>query len=496
MEKRLIPLFFLLVMYSFGQKISGTVFLDENKNGTFNRTEKGLPNILISNGKDIVVSDPNGAYTIKAIPGNLVFVIKPSGYISELNELNIVQSYFHPLKENIKDYDFALYAHTENKKTKVALLGDVQVDVIDDVHHVGKLVTEELVYNRPDFIMPLGDLSFDNLEIFDPLAAVLGLVGCPVFYVIGNHDLNFEATTLSDRDASFEAKFGPSYYAFEYGDNLFLVLNNISPLPEGKYKAQIDSDQLEFIKNLIALKKDKYKAINIAMHIPFDEVSNKDALLKLLRPFDDVFIAAGHTHTQYHNYYNRALQKTAIHELVCGAVCGSWWQGSHDLRGIPFSIMHDGTPKGYWFMNVEEDKRELQYKVSGAPATKQINIWVPEVNEWDKSLNELNEPFVYANVFAADENTQVEINFGDNQWLPMDKHEGVAPELKRLYKLQVLGRYKGQPISAFPETVKNSKHLWRIAIPENMKEGAHLIQVRAMNSNLLLNVRESSVLWR
>ena len=106
MEKRLIPLFFLLVMYSFGQKISGTVFLDENKNGT----------ILISNGKDIVVSDPNGAYTIKAIPGNLVFVIKPSGYISELNELNIVQSYFHPLKENIKDYDFALYAHTENKK--------------------------------------------------------------------------------------------------------------------------------------------------------------------------------------------------------------------------------------------------------------------------------------------------------------------------------------------------------------------------------------------
>ncbi|MBU2997318.1 calcineurin-like phosphoesterase C-terminal domain-containing protein [Cellulophaga baltica] len=496
MKKAFVITLLLFVQISFGQKVTGTVFLDKNKNGLFDIEEKVLPNILISNGKDIVLTNSKGYYAIKAIPGNLIFLLKPSGYISKLNEFNIVQSYYNFEKENLKKHDFALYEHKENNKAKVALLGDVQVDIVDDVHHVGKLVTEELVDNKPDFIMPLGDLSFDNLEIFDPLSEVLGLIGAPVFYVIGNHDLNFDALLFNDRDVTFESKFGPSYYAFEYGENLFLVLNNITPLPEGKYNAQIDANQLEFIKNLVNLKKDTYKAINLAMHIPFNEIPNKDELIELLHPFDDIFISVGHTHTQFHNYYKRTAEKSDIHELVCGAVCGSWWQGSHDIRGVPFAMMDDGTPKGYWFMEVEGANRKFNYKVSGAPASKQINLWVPEVNEWDTSLNELNEPYVYANVFAADKNTKVEICFENNNWFAMNKFEGVAPELKRFYKLQELGRYKGQNISNIPKPTEVSHHLWRIQIPDGLKKGAHIIKVRATNDKLFLRAKANSVLWK
>ena len=482
-------------VFAQAQKVSGIVFLDSNNNSVFDVQEKPLKNIGISNGKDIVVTNDSGEYEIACIPGNLVFLLKPSGYISKTNKNNTVQNYFNPLELGMfKTVNFPLYIHPEGNNVKVALLGDVQVDVIDDVFHVGKLVTEELIDNKPDLIIPLGDLSFDNLEIFNPLSQVLGLVGAPVFYVIGNHDLDFKEVKFRDRDLSFEKNFGPSYYSFEYGNNLFLILNDIYPLSNGNYEGRIDDEQLKFIENVIHLKGKKYQSINLAMHIPLEELENKDALINLLKPFKDVFLACGHTHTQYHNYFKRA-SLSSIHELVCGAVCGSWWQGVHDIRGIPFAMMDDGTLKGYWFMDVEDNNRHFNYKVSGAETSKQINIWVPEVNEWDTALNTLNEPYVYANVFAADDYTTVEISFDNGAWQPMEKHLGIAPELKSFYKKQLLGRYKGQKISKVPNPNISSRHLWKIKIPDTLSNAAHLVKVKAINNKLFLNAKGNRVLW-
>ncbi|MFI0430271.1 calcineurin-like phosphoesterase C-terminal domain-containing protein [Mariniflexile sp. HMF6888] len=490
-----IVLFFIGDLYAQSQVIKGIVFLDTNENGIFDGGEATLQNIPISNGRDIVLSNAKGAYSIEYVKGNLIFLLKPSGYISKTNKNNIVQSYFNPQKLGTStNIDFPLYEHPENDKVKVALLGDVQVDVMDDVYHVGKLVAEELIGNKPDFIIPLGDLSFDNLEIFNPLSQVLGLIGTPVFYVIGNHDLNFKGTEFRDRDLSFETIFGPSYYAFEYGKNLFLVLNDIYPLSNGKYTGKIDEDQLKFIKNLVAIKQQAYESINLAMHIPLEELENKEELIALLQPFKHVFMACGHTHTQYHNYFKRDSLPD-IHELVCGAVCGAWWQGAHDIRGIPFSMMNDGTLKGYWLVDIEDEAHTFNYKVSGLDSSKQINIWIPEVNEWDDALNDLNEPYVYANVFAGDENTNVQISFDSGLYLPMEKYLGIAPELKHFYKLQELGRYQGQKLSKNPLPKTLSHHLWRIKIPDSLGKGAHSINVKASNNKLFLNVRGNRVLW-
>lgn len=475
--------------------IEGIVFLDKNENGILDIHEIRLPNVLVSNGKDIVATDNKGAYKVSVIPDNPVFIIKPSGYISELDANNNALFYTKAsLAERNKKQDFPLYTHAESNRFKVALLGDVQVDVMDDIHHIGKLVTEELAVNKPDFIVPLGDLSFDNLEIFQPLSQTLGLIGAPIFYVIGNHDLNFEEKTLERRDESFEKKFGPSYYAFEFGNELFLVLNNIYPKEDRQYEGRIDENQLTFIKNLIHYKSKEYRSIKIFMHIPLEELVNKDDFISALHSFQDVFIASAHTHTQYHKYHERE-NLPAIHELVSGAVCGSWWQGSHDIRGIPFALMYDGTPKGYWLMNVNENNQSLTYKVSGADENKQMNIWVPEINEWDTSLNFLNEQYVYANIFAADENTNVMIHFNDGEWLSMEKYEGIPPEVLRFYTLQEMGRYDGQKISKKPKPVEISEHLWRIEIPHQLEKKAHLIKVKATNEKLQLNVKGNRVLW-
>ncbi|UOB16711.1 calcineurin-like phosphoesterase C-terminal domain-containing protein [Abyssalbus ytuae] len=485
--------FFITHAQKQEKHIEGIVFIDKNSNTLFDAGDTVLPDILVSNGRDIVTTNKKGRYKIKTILHNPVFIIKPTGYISKIDSLNKVLFYKDSEKEE-QNFYFPLYPHQEKDSLKIALLGDIQVDVMDDIFHTGKLVTEELVENKPDFIVPLGDLSFDNPEIFQPLSQTLGLIGSPVFYVIGNHDLNFGETTLECRDQNFEKNFGPSYYAFEYSSNLFLVLNNVYPANKKYYEGKIDQNQLTFIKNLTQNKSNQYKAIKVFMHIPLNELANKDKLIAALNPFEEIFIASGHTHTQYHEYHKRN-GLSDIHELVGGAVCGSWWQGPHDIRGIPFALMYDGTPKGYWIMNIQKDKYHLTYKVSGAPYTKQMNIWVPEVNQWDTALNILNEPYVYANVFAADKNTEVMISFEDDSWLPMEKHEGISPELMQFYTLQELGRYKSQKLSQIPQPKTISKHLWRIKIPEHLGKGAHLIKIEAQSENLHLNVSGHRVLW-
>ena len=495
--KYFVMLFVLLFICAANAQnsIEGIVFIDGNKNGLFDDKETKLPNVLVSNGRDVVCTNEKGEYKISTIKDNLIFVIKPTGYISKVDSKNKLQFYTRALsdKRNQK-HNFPLYQNVENDDFNVALLGDVQVDVMDDIYHVGKLVTEELADTKPDFIVPLGDLSFDNLEIFQPLSETLGLIGSPIFYVIGNHDLDFRQETLERRDESFEKNFGPSYYAFEYGHELFLVLNNIYPKENRHYEGRIDENQLTFIKNLIQYKSKEHESIKIFMHIPLEEVVNSDELIDSLQSFKDVFIASGHTHTQYHRYHERE-GLPAIHELISGAVCGSWWQGPHDIRGIPFAMMDDGTPKGYWLMQMNDSEHNLRYKVSGADANKQMNIWVPETNEWDTALNKLNHSYVYANVFAADDDTNVMISFQEDEWLPMQKYEGVSPELIRFYTLQELGRYDGQKLSKNPKPNAVSKHLWRIEIPDYLEEKAYLIKIQAKNEKLRLNVKGNRVLW-
>jgi hypothetical protein len=497
MRKLIVDVVFLMCgIYGSAQSnnhLSGVVFVDSNKNEVFDKDEIVLPNVLISNGKDIVKTDCRGEYNISKIEGNTVFVIKPSQYISKLNKQNSVLFYvpFQEIKE-IKKYNFALNPNVENENLKVVLLGDIQVDVIDDVHHVGKLVTEELMDNDIDFIVPLGDLSFDNLTIFKPLSETLGLIGAPIFYSIGNHDLNFKESRFQDRDKSFENIFGPSHYAFEYGNELFLVLNNIYPLDERGYVGRLDENQKEFIQQLIVSKKIDFNRIHLFMHIPLEEMEDKDWVIQSLEPFENVLISAGHTHTQYHKFFPRK-SGNPIHELVAGAVCGSWWEGPHDLDQVPFALMYDGTPKGYWTVEINTEKYNYNYKVSGASSNKQMDISVPNINEWDKTLNILNDEYIYANVFAADDATKVFISYDKGAWIEMSKFDGISPNVQKQFVLQREGKYDSMKISKYPKPKTISTHLWRIEIPRNLNSGAHAIRIKAINKNINLEVFGNAV---
>lgn len=77
----LFGLLVLIVQVALGQlpKISGRVYHDKNQNGIYDKGDKVLKGILVSNGKDVVATNTKGIYKIKTLENNPLFIIKPKG---------------------------------------------------------------------------------------------------------------------------------------------------------------------------------------------------------------------------------------------------------------------------------------------------------------------------------------------------------------------------------------------------------------------------------
>src|SRR5699024_12172835 len=74
--------------------VSGTVFLDENGNKRMDAPEEGIPDVAVSNGREVVLSDGKGNYELPIEEEMIVSLRIPSGYKLPLNENNL-QQYFY-----------------------------------------------------------------------------------------------------------------------------------------------------------------------------------------------------------------------------------------------------------------------------------------------------------------------------------------------------------------------------------------------------------------
>ena len=97
MRKSILLLFAVLPSFSISaqQMASGYVFDDANKNGRKDRREAGVPGVAVSNGIEVTITNEKGYYTLPAGTDNTIFVIKPSGYKTRVNEYFIPQFYYH-----------------------------------------------------------------------------------------------------------------------------------------------------------------------------------------------------------------------------------------------------------------------------------------------------------------------------------------------------------------------------------------------------------------
>ncbi|QEC53453.1 calcineurin-like phosphoesterase family protein [Anseongella ginsenosidimutans] len=485
---------------AFAQEIAkGYVYEDVNQNGVKERREKGIPGVSVTNGIQVVQTDDKGRYELPAGNDQIISVIKPGTYNVTVNDQQLPQFYYihkpqgSPELEYAgvestgdlpKEVNFGLKKNEVTENFKMILFGDPQVYTLDEVSYYRNAVINELRgVEGFEFGMSLGDLVGNKPTLFNPYIEATSEVGIPWFNVMGNHDINFDVEADSLSDESYEAHFGPANYAFNHGKVHFIVLDDIIyPDPRDKkgYWGGLNDQQLEFIKNdLQFVPKDHL--IVLAFHIPISHensfrTEDRDRLFELLKDFPYTLSLSAHTHRQTHFFMDRRqgwLQDKPHHHFNSGTTSGNWYSGRLNEKGIPYSMMADGTPKGYSFITFDGNQYIIDYKAVDKPAEHQIGIYAPKVTGYKVK----GSSPVYANFYMGSADDEVMMRVDNGEWKEMKRVEEFDPTFiaKQVAWDMTEELWEGRR----PGAAAISDHLWKASLPDDLPRGTHTIEIKA-----------------
>jgi len=476
----------------YAESISGIVFHDKNKNQVLDKGEKGIKGVLVSNERDVVKTDRKGRYTLEVNDETIIFITKPAGYMTPLNDVNLPQFYYihypkgspelrfggiEPTGPFPDSVNFPLYKTKEPKELKFLALGDPQPRNRGEVDYFRDDVLPELIVTDAAFAIPMGDIVFDDLSIYDYHNATIAEIGIPLYNVPGNHDMNYDAEDDHYALETFKRIFGPPQYSFDYGKVHFVVLDDIVYLGKNEqgnphYAERLGPAQLEWLKNDLALVP-RNKLIVLCMHAPLASLRSgaagkkTDTLYALLDEFDHVLVFAAHTHTTGHIFHGKEHGRnnpTPVHHYVCGAMCGSWWMGPKDERGIPIADQRDGVPNGWNMVVVDDVSYKICFKAARFDADYQLDISYPRGTV---TTDDLKGKDVIVNVFAGSERSRVKCAIDRGEPVEMRR-----VQLKDPYTVALFERYKDEFKWANPVV---TGHLWSVPLPADLAPGHHTI---------------------
>lgn len=506
--------------------VRGAVFEDRSGSGKRQAGDPGLAGVLVSNGYDVARTDADGSYSLPVEDGDAVFVIKPSGYAVPLDAATFLPrfSYIHrpegtpeglglaykglaptgPLPASL---DFPLARASEPDRFDVVLFADPQPENETEVSFVRDDVVTSLRRTKAAFGITAGDIMFDDLSLYDRYNSIVGQIGIPWWNVGGNHDLNFEAPDSRASRETYKRVFGAPYYAFEYGNALFLMLDNVDylgtdpsrPREAGKYRGRFGARQLAFIANVLkATPADRL--IVAVMHIPLkndldpdnpaNHTSDRVEFLALLKERKAVSLA-GHTHTTEHHYLGAAdgyAGPVPHHHHILTTVSGSWWSGPCDRRGIASADSRDGTPHGFHILSVEGSSYTTRFVPANEPNERQmrLSILAPSHGRRDEARDcapvlgssltrdELSEAILVVNFFDGGPKSRLSYRVGASSLFPMKRERRPDPFVEEVYR-----RHR-QAIKSWVKA-EPSSHIWTARLQADLALGTHLIEVMALD---------------
>ncbi|MCF0052491.1 calcineurin-like phosphoesterase family protein [Dyadobacter sp. LJ53] len=482
-------------------KVTGFIYNDANKNRKKEASEKGIPNVAITNGINVTVTDAKGKYILPIWDDAIVSVVKPSGFAVPVNEYNQPQFFYvhnpkgspsskykgiAPTGPLPKSVDFALTPSSEQDRFRALIFGDPQVLDEREVGYFEKgIVSEVLNVKDVAFGLTLGDLAGNDLALHKPYIKSVSKVGVPWYNVMGNHDMNSDAKADSLTDETFTANFGPANYAYNYGKAHFLILeDNLYPDPGHKgFRGGLTESQFKFVENDLKLV-DTSRLVVMAFHVPLQNgypgsyrEEDRDHLFRILEKYPHVLVLSAHSHNQRQELYGKEYGWTnekRLYEYNVGTTCGNWWSGKVNEQGVIESDMSDGTPKGYSYLNINGNQYTADYKVAGMPASYQINLYHRKVMNdvwWE------GRGHIYANFFMGHKDSKVEYRIDDKPWKPMKFVGGADPAF--VAKGAEWDTADTLMRGRRPTEAGNCTHLWNAPLPENIGLGEHKIEVRA-----------------
>ncbi|MDE7025562.1 MAG: PQQ-binding-like beta-propeller repeat protein, partial [Paramuribaculum sp.] len=216
---------------------TGKVFVDANANGRFDKGEKLLKGVVVSDGLNVVKTASDGTYVL---PGHererFIFITTPSGY-------KTMNRYYHRIGEGT---DFGLIPYNPG----IGKNGEHHFIQITDTEIFNTSNQEDWISNIRDyasnqksaFVIHTGDICYEKgLREHIKLMNTENM-NVPVYYCIGNHDL----VKGKYGEELFESIYGPVYYSFDVAGVHYVV----TPMSGGDHKPGYTSDDVcNWLKN-------------------------------------------------------------------------------------------------------------------------------------------------------------------------------------------------------------------------------------------------------
>ncbi len=380
MHKIIALLLLISVTQAWAQtSLSGTVFIDQNNNGTLDAGEAGVAGVQVSDQATVVLTDGGGKYSIKAAKGQaFVMISLPNGYKSggtwkKIGSATTIN--FALTKTNaVTEFSF-IHASDTHISEKAA-----------DRTTKLRALTDKL---KPDFVLVTGDLIRDALRVpedeargyYELYVEHTSRFTVPVWSVPGNHEIfgiERHLSLVSPTNPMYGKRMyanylGPNYYSFNYGGIHFIGLDDVD-YEDMWYYGHIDSLQMEWLKQDLATLPAKTPVVTFK-HIPmfsgglslttFEEtgpgrtlerengvlqfrhvVSNAHTLLELLQTHPYPLSLSGHYHARQVFNYESTGQNTRFEQT--GAVVGNGGEGNIVMKSgvVVYRVKNGVIDKG------------------------------------------------------------------------------------------------------------------------------------------------------
>lgn len=435
------------------ETVTGVVFHDLNRDGRRQPDEPGIEGILVSNGLDVVRTGADGQYELPVRADMSVSVVQPRGWRTPTDETWIPQfAYEHkpagspkplrfgglpptgPLPEAI---NFPLIPSPVEDNVRCLIIGDSQTYNNIEIGYIRDSLVRDVANAgpAPHCAIFVGDVMGDDLGLMPRFQAVGGALRAPQYYVHGNHDFDFDADFDADSADSWRRLFGPAYYAFEIGDNLFISLDNVvypcgpeDAALEGRdfclnpdrkmYNGRVTEEQMTWLANLLDLTPASQRIVFLH-HIPFvsfsDHTSTQHQTDNAPEIYDLVSARqaisfSGHTHTlevfepgDAYAGWSDAVGVDAVpfRHVIAGAASGGWWNGDFDADGVPMSISRLGEPRGYMVFETADGDYSLDFVPLGTSRERRMALsintppfrhWMETILDWRAEPAETRDP--------------------------------------------------------------------------------------------------------
>ena len=372
----------MAVLSAFAAPYKGTVFIDSNGNGTFDKGEKTLKGVMVSDGRHVVKTQGDGTYEL---PGHererFLFVTVPSGYKTT--------RHYHAIGQGRDSYDFALRPYNAHIGRGGAhhfvQISDTEISTATGQEEWVAAVRSYALNEKAAFIIHTGDICYEKgLKAHKPMFNTENM-DVPVYYCIGNHDHDAGTSTDYLATNNYVTRLGPTDYAFNRGKAHIVVMDDVVCTTTSgstwSYNAGFSEAQYNWLKADLDLVENKAdKLVFLCCHIPFRAGSSSggsnvnkdkfyDEVLNLLTQFKEAHIMIGHTHYPQNYIHTQKVCQGGkpIYEHVHGGACGAWWCSN---------LNTDGAPNGY---SIYEVRGSSVYnwvaKSTNQPASYQMRVY-------------------------------------------------------------------------------------------------------------------------